>query len=259
MKNTLALLLLWCTGLLQAFGQQGVTNTSILLVPFQPEFYLSDAERDIMAQTHQTPDAYRQYFRRVLDLKIQAELEDLGPCHSLLQDTTTAGRSRLENFYARVAYSYAHPVGPRRTADHDKRKEGKASGLHPDPHTAPQSISTRGDARFMQAEIRDTAWLRQLCELHQAEWIVAINQFEIKTNYNSCIDIANKIYRRELLIHYSILKADGRQYRGNFLMDFFPSGSNRDTEIAERVFPVLAKSLKEEVKDVAGISEKERK
>ena len=99
----------------------------------------------------------------------------------------------------------------------------------------------------MQVEIRDTSFLNYLFQLYQSDYIVSINQFEIKTNYNSCIDIANKIYRRELLIHYSILKANGKQVRGNFCMEFFPASTNSDREIVERTFPGIAASIQKEM------------
>ena len=230
-----------------ASAQDSIKNTSILLVPFQLEFYLSDAERDIMAQTKRSPEEYRDYFRKTLDLKIQAELEVLGPCVSLLQDTTLQGRNLLEMFYGKAGYSYADPVGGRTLSKSEIKKQKKQFELHPDAQTAPQTITTRGDSKFMQVEMGDTSFLNYLFQLYQSNYIVSINQFEIKTNYNSCIDIANKIYRRELLIHYSILKANGKQVRGNFCMEFFPSSTNSDREIVERTFPGIASSIQKEI------------
>ena len=230
-----------------ASAQDSIKNTSILLVPFQLEFYLSDAERDIMAQTNRSPDEYRNYFRKTLDLKIQAELEVLGPCVSLLQDTTIRGRNILEMFYGKAGYSYADPVGGRTLSKSEIKKQKKQFELHPDAQTAPQTITTRGDSKFMQVEMGDTSFLNYLFQLYQSNYIVSINQFEIKTNYNSCIDIANKIYRRELLIHYSILKANGKQVRGNFCMEFFPSSTNSGREIVERTFPGIASSIQKEI------------
>lgn len=237
---------------LGASAQDTIKNTSILLVPFQPEYYLSDAERDIMEQTKRSPEEYRNYFRKTLDLKIQAELEVYGPCVSLLQDTSKRGRQLLAQFYAKAGYSYANPVGKRSPSKSEIKKQKKKFTLQPDAHTAPQSITTRGDSKFMQLELNDTTFLDYLFQLYQSDYIVSINQFEIKTNYNSCIDIANKIYRRELLIHYSILKADGKQVRGNFCMEFFPSSSNSDREIVERTFPGIASCIKNEVKEEIG-------
>ena len=231
-------------------AQNEVKNISIVLLPFQPEFYLSDAEHDIMTQTRRTPDEYRQYFRRVLDLKIQAELEGLGPCHSMLQDTTANGKEWLEKFYERAAYTYADPVGPRIAKKNELKEKENKFKLMNDPHAAPATITTRGDSKFMQVEVRDTSFLSSLMSLHSANLLVSINQFEIKTNYNSCIDIANKIYRRELLIHYSILQPNGKQVRGNFVMEFFPSNSNRDSDIAERSFPLIATELRKQVEEL---------
>ena len=237
---------------MNASAQDTLKNISTLLVPFQPEFYLSDAERDIMAQTKRSPEEYRNYFRKTLDLKIQGELEVLGPCISLLQDTSSRGRQLLEKFYSRAGYSYADPIGGRVMSKSEIKKRKKQFDLNPDAQTAPQTITTRGDSKFMQMEMGDTSFLNYLFQLYQSDYIISINQFEIKTNYNSCIDIANKIYRRELLIHYSILKADGKQVRGNFCMEFFPSSTNSDREIVERTFPGIASCIKKEVDEEIG-------
>jgi hypothetical protein len=246
MRNYIVIVVLFFLQM-DASAQDSIKNTSILLVPFQLEFYLSDAERDIMAQTKRSPEEYRDYFRKTLDLKIQAELEVLGPCVSLLQDTTLQGRNLLEMFYGKAGYSYADPVGGRTLSKSEIKKQKKQFELHPDAQTAPQTITTRGDSKFMQVEMGDTSFLNYLFQLYQSNYIVSINQFEIKTNYNSCIDIANKIYRRELLIHYSILKANGKQVRGNFCMEFFPSSTNSDREIVERTFPGIASSIHKEI------------
>lgn len=235
-----------------ASAQDTLKNISTLLVSFQPVYYLSDAERDIMAQSKRSPEEYRNYFRKSLDLKIQGELEVLGPCISLLQDTSIQGQKMLAMFYNKAGYSYAYPFGDRDHSKKETKKQKKKLELQPDPRTAPQTITTRGDSKFMHMEMGDTSFLNYLFQLYQSEYIISINQFEIKTNYNSCIDIANKIYRRELLIHYSILKADGKKLRGNFCMEFFPSSSNSDREIAERTFPGIASCIKREVDAVMG-------
>ncbi len=250
-RRNLLLLLLLLHGWVNA-----QENTPMILVPYQPEFYLSDAERDIMASTEKTPDSYRQYFRKTLDLKLQAELETLAPCHSLLQDTSAAGRSVLEGFYDRTRYSYQDPVGPRVPQKNETQKKNNKFTLFNDPNAVPQTITTRGDSKFMEAEPADTAWLSALAARHQAGLIICINQFEIKTNYNSCIDIANKIYRREIIVHYSILRPNGKQLRGNFLMEFFPSNSNRDSDIAEKSFPQLAVQLRKQVEEALGLKTK---
>lgn len=226
---------------------QDKTPVSLLLIPYQPEFYLSDAERDIMKESRRTPDEYRAFFRQSLDLKLAAALEGLGTVHSILQDSSASGRGELARFYGTTGYSYADPVGPRIADQKEIRKKEKASPLFSNQQTAPQSITTRGDSRFLQAEVSDTALLARWAARYRSSYIIAINQLEIKTNYNNCIDLAHKIYRREVLVHYSILTPAGKQVRGNYLMEFLPADSNRDNDLVERVFPLIAKQLQEQM------------
>ncbi|MFN8155332.1 MAG: hypothetical protein U0Y08_13655 [Bacteroidia bacterium] len=249
-RPLLVLLLLLIARIAQS---QETVNTSILLIPYQPEFYLSDAERDIMAQSTRTPEEYRAYFRKVLDLKLMAELETIGPVYSMLQDTSAAGRKDLQRYFGSTGFSYADPVGPRVPDKKEIRKEDKKYELFNNQHAAPQTITTRGDTKYMQAIPGDTAFFSALAAKHHSGLIISINQFEIKTNYNSCIDIANKVYRRELILHYSIFLPNGKQIRGNYLMEFFPSNSNREQDIAEKCFPLLAAQMKKQAEEALGI------
>lgn len=240
MLRTYPILLI--TLLLSVYGLQAQdsTRSTVLLLAWPPEFYLSDAEAEIMQQTHKSPEEYRAYFRKVLDLKIAAALEDHVNVHSLLQDTSSA--RELEQFYYGNAYTYEEPVGPQ------IEQKTEAPPREPLPHfknreTAQQSFSGHSDARCMQVDIRDREGYNALLKKYSARLVVCINQFEIRTHYNTCLDIARKVYRRELMIHYSIHDHNGKLLRGNFASAFFPSSSNRDTEIAERVFPEIARLI----------------
>ncbi len=221
----------------------------ILIIPFQPEYYLSDAEQDIMQQTHKTPDEYRAYFRRVLDLKIEATLSTLIPCNSLMQDTSKSVRNDMDNYYSKAALKYEFPIASKQNKS-IKIKSEVASKEIENQHSAPQYASIKGDTKFMNSTVPDTAFYKSLLTKYHADYLLSINQFEIKTNYKSCIDIANRIYRRELMIHYSLLDANGKVVQGNFITTYFPSNSNRDTEIAERVFPEIANLLKSSIIDL---------
>ena len=95
----------------------------------------------------------------------------------------------------------------------------------------------------MQAAVKDTTFFRKMTLQYGSDHVISINQLEIKTNYNTCIDIANKIYRREVIVHYSIFDKQGREVSGNFAYSFFPSDSNRDTAIAERCFPEISTAI----------------
>lgn len=221
----------------------------ILLIPFQPEYYLSDAEQDIMQQTHKTPDEYRAYFRRILDLKIEATLSTLIPCSSLMQDTIQSVRNDMERYYSKAAMKYEFPIASKQIKSMKSKSEGTSKEIE-NQHSAPQYATLKGDSKFMNSTVTDTTFFKSLLTKYHADYLLSINQFEIKTNYKSCIDIANRIYRRELMIHYSLLDANGKVVQGNFVTTYFPSNSNRDIDIAERVFPEIANMLKSSIIDL---------
>jgi hypothetical protein len=217
-------------------------KNKILIAPFNPDMYLSDAEQDIMRQTNRTPDQYREFFRKTIDLKILGQLQTVMPAYSLAQDTTQKAKRELAIFYRQCGYKYDNAKGKGISKDEGKKKGFSFSKKK--ENDIPGYITTRGDAKFMNAEITDTSFYHHLLSEYDSNYMLSVNQMEIKTNYSSCIDIANKVYRREVIIHYSIYNEKGTVIDGNFLVAYFPSNSNKDTEISERTFPELAEMLK---------------
>lgn len=245
------LLFLFASNMLSA-QVDSTTKVSILLIPYSPEYYLSDAEHEIVQASEKSQLEVHEGFRKSLDLKLIAELETLGSCKSMLSDTSRSGLMKLGRFYHYTAYTYAEPVGKRADRADELPKSKKKGTLQNNHHTAPQSLTTRGDSRYMRATPQDTLMLKQLRNSSGSQYIVSINQFEIKTNYNTCIDIANKIYRREVIVHYSVFDQNGKEVLGNFALSFFPSNTNRYSDIVERCFPEIAREIAANVKAQAG-------
>ena len=219
----------------------------ILMISYYPDYYLSDAERDIMKSTSKSQEEYQRYFRYSLDRKLSAELESVLPTISLLQDTSNDAVKDLYSYYKKTNYNYADPIGIKK----DKKKANKSSKEEvkeeENQYTTQVYVKTTADQKFMNAQLADSVFLSNLCIKYKADLIVSVNQMEIVTNYNTCIDIANRIYQRDVVIHYSIMNAKGKVLIGNLAKSSFPSNSNLDTEIAERTFPQISKVIATEV------------
>jgi hypothetical protein len=241
-KQSLVLLLILFLAFQNVAAQ---TAHKILILSFNPELYLSDAEQDIIFHNKKTPEVYRQFFRSSLDLKILGEVKSIAPAYSLMQDTSKGAREELNLFYAQCGYKYENPIGASKNKEKDEKK--KSALFKKKEEEVPGFITTRGDAKFMNAEISDTAFYSYLMAQYDTDLALSINQFEIKTNYNSCIDIANKIYRRELIIHYTVFNRSAKIVAGNYAVAYFPSNSNKDTEIAELTFSEIAKEIADHV------------
>ena len=223
-------------------AQDTIAGKKILMVAFNPEYYLSDAEQDLMQQNKRSPENYRLYLRRSLDNKIAAEVEKLIPCYSLLSDTNRTSVETTYDFYNHSALQYKPAYGVKLTLkDGGVKRTGKPVIFN--QHDAARYNRTAGNLQCMDNTVSDTSWLKTTAAHYQSDLILSINQFEIRTNYNSCIDIANKVYRREVHVHYTLMTSSGRSLQGNIAIGAFPSDSNRVEEISEKVFPEIAELI----------------
>lgn len=214
----------------------------MLLVSFNSDYYLSDAEQDLQKQNRRTPEDYRNYLRRSLDNKISGILGKTIPCFSLMADT--AAVETMWDFYNHSALKYTMPYGFKRQAEKTTLK--KSNNKLADANTAHNYSTIHGDMKVMDNTI-DSSFVRRIAAKYECDLILSINQFEIKTNYNSCMDIANGIYRREVQVHYTLMTASGKRLQGNVALAAFPSNDNRVEDIAEKVFPEIANYIATQV------------
>lgn len=218
----------------------------VMLIPYDPMFYLSDAEQDIMEQTNRDPQLTRSAFRRNIDFEIQRAIEKSHPCISVLndEDSLPSLRETLISLYSKTGYRYDKPMPvpvKKEKPDSLKSIKYKVEKDALDSKTAAQYLTVKGDAQYMNAVISKPALLNDLYVQYGTDIFVFVNQFEIKTNYNNCLDIANKIYQRELLLHFSVYDKSGKQLAGTYAMTFFPSDSNLAQDIMKNCFPQLAR------------------
>jgi len=248
MRKTVLLILLVLVSVIS--NAQDSASTKILLLPFNPDMYLSDIEQDIIQNTKMNPEAYRAYFRRALDSKIQGELKSYRPTVSLMGDQEGDDKKELREFYAQAGYSYMEPVGKGVGKVSEKKKS--LFDKKTTEEKAPLYITTRGDDKFLNAAVTNNEFFKGLLVANGCNYVVSINQFEFKTNYSACIDLSRKLYRRELIIHYSIWNANAKLISGNFLVVYFPSDVNKPQEVVEKTYKSIAEALLQQVKEAIG-------
>lgn len=223
-----------------------VQQHRVMLIPFDPRYYLSDADRDLMEQSKMEPVRFRSEFRYNIDRHVQRAINGGYPCISLLNDTADALEETMYEILGRTGYRYekAIPITPKKsdepktilkTINNQNQKE------HLDSKTASQYIPVKADAMYMHAVVSKPQELfAKLHAEYEADYFVFLTQFEIKTNYQSCLDIANKIYKREVMVHFTIYDKDARLIAGSYATSFFPSDSNNPNKIIGDCFPELA-------------------
>jgi hypothetical protein len=220
--------------------------TKVMLIPFDERYYLSDADREIMEQSKITPDKFRSSFRQNVDRHVQRAIGGSYPCISLLNDTADALEQTLYKVLSRTGYRYekAIPIEARFEEDQHAGNRPKKSDPteHQDSKTAVRYIPMEKDAKYMHAVVSKAPELfKELSIEYDVDYFVFLTQLDIKTNYNSCLDIANKIYRREVKLHFTIYNRDAKVIAGSYATSFFPSNTNHPNTIIGECFPELGK------------------
>ncbi|NNC95755.1 MAG: hypothetical protein HKN92_09350 [Chitinophagales bacterium] len=224
----------------------------VMIIAYKPKYYLSDADREIMEVSDDGPDETRGFFRYKMEESLYLNFRRYFSTISLMLDTSVRSDEDLVKVHSLSNYSYEKPV----IRGFQKLKELKewrtqlreSDDGHDDSRMTPQSRTTRGDDEYLNVRISDPEILKELHDYYGVGRFVFINQFEIKTNYNICLDIARKIYQRQLLLHYSIFDHKGNQIAGNFAVADFPEGNNNNPKaIADITFPKAAQVIRAEL------------
>ncbi|MFI5218672.1 MAG: hypothetical protein ACHQNT_04215 [Bacteroidia bacterium] len=228
--------------------KDSVTYHKVMLIPFDPLFYLSDAENDIAVSTKKNPPATRDNFRMNIDYQVKRAIGRHRPCIAMLSDLDSMPslKEALISVYSTTGYRYDKPMPipfKREITDSTSGKKNKTDKELLDSKIAAQYLITKGEAQYMNAIVSKPSVLDELYNQYETDIFVFINQFEIKTNYSQCLDIANKIYQREVMLHFSIYDKNGKQLAGAYASSFFPSNSNNAFDIMKNCFPELAKFI----------------
>ncbi|HXA00773.1 MAG TPA: hypothetical protein VNW99_02225 [Cytophagaceae bacterium] len=78
---------------------------------------------------------------------------------------------------------------------------------------------------------------------YSIDYYIFINQFEVKTNYENCLDRAAQNYERTFTTHFSIFDANGKQVAGDKFKTHYNSNSNYIFQIVADNCPKIAERI----------------
>lgn len=221
-------------------GQKILPDTlykKILLVPYNPIMHLSDADRDISEYNQENVKMIRTEFRNGLSKTVAERLAKNYQVVSLLANESTETAKELEiidgslNYEMDTVFPVSHPADTlqKHKSLFSKNRSSKLKEIH--------------DLKYMNVKLSHPELLSVLSDKYGTDLFVFLNQFEIKTNYDDCLDLAMKIYRRQLKVHYSIFNVDGKQLYGDVVVVDFPSNTNDTREIMKGNFQKIAEYI----------------
>jgi LysM repeat protein len=216
----------------------------VLVIPFDPYLYFSDCDAEIAAKSNMAMPKVRQVFRRRLNALLTTSGYEM--IH-LLGGKTKDSTSDLNKIYSSVTYGYQDVLynmdNPRtaefmaadQAARHPSNNKGnmkdwlekqKDKLQNGNSATATKLETPQDHGEYFGVKVKDPSFWSYFQNKYSVDYYIFINQFEVKTNYENCLDRAALNYERTFTTHYSIFDANGKQVAGNKFKTHYNSNSN---------------------------------
>ncbi len=234
MKNIFALSVLFLFTIYSKAGSpdsSATTPVSVLVIPYNPSMHLSDADMDISEGSEMEMPQMRATLRQGLIKQLNKNFEELYDVKGMSNDFVMDDNKDVNAIYHSVYYERdsVYPLKyPKRFAIKDTVPQKKGS------------VKLKPESQYINTGIYDQSLIPDLSEKHNADYIIFLNEIDIHTHFDDCINLALKIYRRDLKVHYTIFDKNGKQVYGDVAVSHFGSNSNDVNDIMSKNFPGIA-------------------
>ena len=233
------------------------SRKQILVVPFDPYLYFSDADDEIAGKSNMQRTKVREVFRRRLNtLLIAPGYETI----HLLGGKNNDSLTDLNKIYSSVGYNYqtalnnpnsieaqnaqssaASSTSTKKNGNWIKNSVGTIAGTN---NNVPSQYSTPADnGKYFGVSVKNPDFFNYFNEKYSIDYYIFINQFEVKTNYDNCLDRAALNYERTFIVHYSIFDVNGKQIAGDKFKVHYNSNNCYVYQIVSDNVPKMAQKI----------------
>ncbi len=219
---------------------------AVMIIPFDPNMYFSDADDQLAKYNGKSIKEVRTLFRYGININVNAKILSLYQTRPLLTDTAKRAVEDLYAIYKGISYfkDKSMPLSEAEEKAYATEEKKKISVAGKSLESEGQMASSLKQPvvrhEYMNVKIHDKRMLLYLKEKYGTDVFVFLNQFDLVTNFEHCLDRATNTFERDIKVHFSILDYTGKQLAGDVAIVHFPSNSNDITEIMRDNFPVIA-------------------
>ena len=241
----------------QQFYKEGSEKRkNVLLIPYKPIMHLPDpaGDMELVRKSGKTYDEMQRYFRMGLDLSLVNELKQGFTVFSLLNRKGPEVRADIDRVYYSVRYNYADmPVEEKQEMQGSITKLVKSIGEEKNKEQDEITSTIREgqlvgervnrEKQFMQLTIVDSTLVPFLKGKYEADYLVFVNQLEVKKSFAHGADVAYANYGRTVKVHYTILDKEGKEVYGNVEVVEIQGKADNLNEIINSSFPQVSRKI----------------
>lgn len=229
MRKLLASIIILMAGL-QLYAVNGDSvPVKIMIIPFNPDYYFSDADDQLAEYNNKKQPDIRAAFRQGLNLELHSRVHsssNISTYNMLVSNDELTKEDDLYQIYRGLGYQMQKPLNPFLETDNPENgKSGLSQNINElfskifKKKKADETVIGLGDAgngdEYMNTVIHNPEMLEYLSSKYGTSHYVFINQVEIKTNYEQCLDRSLDNFNRTVKVHFSIFNAQAEQLYGN--------------------------------------------
>lgn len=226
----------------------------VMIIPFNQYNYFSDADDELAFKNKKETKDISTLFRFGLNYNISARVISAG-AYNILTDTTVQSQKDLHALYSSIKYEYEKPMDAfaKDSAENKQiiKKDLFGNGGEEQENDAIENkqksdpVESLELTKYLNAKLMHPEVLAQLKSEFGTDLFLFINQFELITNYNHCLDFTAQYFERKVVVHYSLYNASGKQLKGEAVTVTFSSAQTNIDEIIGSQFPVIAEFLQQ--------------
>lgn len=224
------------------------TRQQILVIPFDPYLYFSDADDEIAAKSNMQRTKVREVFRRRLNtLLTHHGYETIHLLGGRVKDSI----SDLNKIYSSVTYAYQASINNPNSMEAQQNLQQQQSTTGKKNNIIKNITGTGNNAyqvpedngKYFGVLVRNPDFFTYFNTKYGVDYYVFINQFEVKTNYQNCLDRAALNYERTFTVHYSIFDSTGKQIAGDKFKVHYNSNNCYVYQIVSDNMPKIAQKI----------------
>lgn len=213
-------------------------NISVLVVPYNKMMHLSDSDVDIAAGSEMNMPEMRATFRKELVKSLNQKFASVKDFNESSHDFVKDDEGGADYLYHSLLYE-SDSIYPLKDPSRFAVK---------DTITTKDIKKLKKESKYINVQINDQYLVADLSKKYEADYIIFLNEFDIKTHTDDCLNLALQIYRRDLKVHYSIFDKNGKQLYGDVAVAYFDSNSNDVNDISKKNFPLISEYILESFK-----------
>jgi hypothetical protein len=222
---------------------------TVLIVTFNPKFYMSDIDREILAASDMEFRDLLNFYRNELVVNLRARLAR--------QYNATGMRMRSENdtiddfsyAYSCINYLYEPlPVPKEKPKSAARALFGKKEQENADvPGTGIRDgqlqTAVSSTPKYMASSVRKKELLDYLSGKYNADYLLLINQFETRIDVSDPAALSAGEAQRLIKVHFTFLDRSGTRVCSNMVQEPLSREMNNVHELAKSKFPLLAEKI----------------